>query len=268
VTFKPLGHMYDDGLDPDAPFDEDRWELYHVATDFSECHDLAGAEPDRLAALVERWWEEARRYQVLPLDNRPLAALHTPRPARWRDQTRTVLFAGAAPVPESVAPNVCNRSHVIAVDVVVPEGVAPEGVLVAQGSVLGGWSFYVLAGTLRYEHNLLGTERHQVVSDVMVTPGAHRLAFEFAKTAEFAGIGRLLVDGEVVGTGQIPRVTPARFSITGAGLTCGYEIGPAVSDDYRAPFRFNATLRRAVIDVSGAPFVDVDAQFRAIMSEQ
>ena len=36
VTFKPLGAMYDDGLDPDAPFDDDVWELYHVAEDLSE----------------------------------------------------------------------------------------------------------------------------------------------------------------------------------------------------------------------------------------
>ena len=42
VTFKPLAAMYDDGIDPDAPFDDDRWELYHVAVDFSECHDLRG----------------------------------------------------------------------------------------------------------------------------------------------------------------------------------------------------------------------------------
>ena len=33
--------MYDDGIDPDAPFDDDVWELYHVADDISECDDLA-----------------------------------------------------------------------------------------------------------------------------------------------------------------------------------------------------------------------------------
>ena len=62
----------------DAPFDDDVWELYHVAEDPSECHDLAAAEPERLAAMVDLWWEEARKYQVLPLDNRPIAALLRP----------------------------------------------------------------------------------------------------------------------------------------------------------------------------------------------
>ena len=51
------------------------WELYDLRADPSECHDLAAAEPERLAAMVERWWEEAERHQVLPLDNRPFSEL-------------------------------------------------------------------------------------------------------------------------------------------------------------------------------------------------
>ncbi len=268
VTFKPLGRMYDDDLDPDAPFDEDRWELYHVAEDFSECHDLAAAEPDRLADLVRRWWDEARRHRVLPLDNRPLAALLNPRPSRRRDRTRFVLRAMGAPVPETVAPNVHNRSHVLRAELDVAPGVTPNGVLVAQGSVLGGWTLYLLDGRPRYEHNLAGKERHRVEADAVVPPGRHHVGFEFARTADFAGVGRLFVDDELIGEGEIPRFTPARFSITGAGLTCGYEVGPAVSADYRAPFRCNAGLTRVTIDVSGAAYRDVEAEFAAIMAEQ
>src|SRR5262249_53896860 len=78
VTFHPLGAMYDDGLDPDAPFDDDVWELYHVAVDQSEVHDLAAQEPERLARMIELWWDEARANDVLPLDNRPLFAILNP----------------------------------------------------------------------------------------------------------------------------------------------------------------------------------------------
>ena len=77
VTFKPLGHMYDDGLDPDAPFADDVWELYRVADDLSECQNLASEQPEKLRELVDLWWVEAAKYQVLPLDNRPLAAILT-----------------------------------------------------------------------------------------------------------------------------------------------------------------------------------------------
>ncbi len=37
--------------------------------------DLASA---KLAEMIDRWWAEARAHQVLPLDNRPLAALEAP----------------------------------------------------------------------------------------------------------------------------------------------------------------------------------------------
>ena len=37
------------------------WELYHVAEDPSECHDLAAKHPDKLRELVSLWWAEAGR---------------------------------------------------------------------------------------------------------------------------------------------------------------------------------------------------------------
>jgi arylsulfatase len=72
----------------------------------------------------------------------------------------------------------------------------------------------------------------------------------------------------VVGEAPLPRLTPARFSITGGGVTCGYELGPAVSSEYEAPFRFNATVHRVVVDVIGARALDAESEFDAIMSEQ
>jgi hypothetical protein len=268
VTFKPLGELYDDGLDPDAPFDEDRWELYHVAVDPSECHDLAGAEPDKLAELVELWWHEARAHQVLPLDNRPLAALMNPRPSRHGDRDRYVYRPWGAPVPETVAVNVRNRSHVITVDVEVPAGVAAEGVLLAQGSVLGGWVLYLLDGRLRYVHNLANKRLDRVVSDTVVGPGGHRLVCAFTRTADFTGSVELFVDGDGAGSGEIAFFTPARFSITGSGLTCGYEVGPAISPDYAAPFGFTGAIRQATVDVSGVAFEDLEARLQAILAEQ
>jgi arylsulfatase len=268
VTFKPLAALYDDGIDPNAPFDEDPWELFHVAEDLSECHDLADAEPERLARMIDLWWQEARAHNVLPLDNRPLAALEHPRPSRVRDRTRYVYYPNASPIPESVAVNVRNRSHTVVVEATIDEGVPAEGVLLAQGSVLGGWTLFVLDERLRYEHNVAGRERHEVTSDVVLTPGRHRLGFEFEKTRDFAGVGRLHVDDVCVGEAEIPFVTPARHSITGAGLTCGYEVGPAISASYVAPFAFTGAIHRAVVDVTGRPFQDLTAELTAIMAAQ
>jgi arylsulfatase len=127
---------------------------------------------------------------------------------------------------------------------------------------------YALDGRLRYVHNLVGKDRHRIASDAVIAPGTRTLGFRFDKTAEFAGRGTLLVDDAPVGGGDIPFFTPVRFSITGAGLSTGYEAGPAISDDYVAPFPFNATLRRVTVDVRGEPHRDPGAEFEAIMSEQ
>jgi arylsulfatase A-like enzyme len=267
VTFKPLGQMYGDGIDPDAPFEDDVWELYHVAEDFSECDDLAAAEPERLAALVDRWWEEAGRYQVLPLDNRPIAALLAPR-RPFDDRDRYVFWPYGAPIPENVTVNVRNRSHTITAEVELPEVGTAEGVLLAMGTTLGGWSLHLLRGKLRYVHNFVGKSRYAVGSEVVVPPGAHELAFAFASHGDFSGTGRLLLDGTVVGEAEIPMTTPVRYSISGAGLTCGWEQGPPVGAGYTAPFRFTGTLRRVVVEVNGIGHRDPEAEFEAIMAEQ
>jgi len=267
VTFKPLGPMYDEHDDAHTPFEDDVWELYHVASDLSECTDLAAAEPARLAGLVARWWDEARRYQVLPLDNRPVAALLSPRRAP-DPRPRWTYWPNGAPVPETVAVNVRNRPHTITAHFEVTSGEVPEGVLLALGSVLGGWSFHLLRGRLRYVYNYVGKERFVVASDVVVGPGAHVGAFESHTSGDYRARGRLVLDGTVVGEGGIARVTPVRHSLTGGGMTCGWELGPAVGEGYRAPFAFTGMLTKVVVEVDGDRHHDPMGEFEAIMAEQ
>jgi arylsulfatase len=268
VTFKSLG-LAAGGNAYDLPFDDDVWELYHVAVDPSETRDLAAAESDRLESLIDLWWEEARRYNVLPLDNRVLFAILNPRPRRMRDHDAYVYRPYGAPVPETVAADVRNRSHSITATVEIPEDGVANGVLLALGCVLGGWSFHLHEGRLRYVHNLYGKERYAVAAGTAVPPGLHALEFQYIKTGD-GGDAVLSCDGEVIGMGEIPRFTPARFNNTGAGLTCGYELGPAIGDDYQAPFRCTATLHRVEVrlDVDGDTRPDPVAQFEAIMAEQ
>ena len=267
VTFHPVGPLYDD-QDPNAPFDDDVWELYHVAEDLSESRDLAGEHPDLLRGLVELWWAEAERNQVLPLDNRVLWALVHPKPdARARRESYRY-FPGAAQVPESVAVNVRNRSHALIVDVVVPESGPADGVLIAMGSALGGWSLHILDGRPRYVHNLYGKERHAVESAGPVPPGEHRIEFTFTKDEGLGGTGVLRCDGHEVGRAPIPRFTPSGFNGVGAGLTCGYEWGPAVGTGYTAPFPFPGTIRRAQVETRGPVVRDPLAELEAILSEQ
>jgi arylsulfatase len=278
VAYHPVGPLYDDGLDPNASFDVDAWELYHVTEDLSETRDLAAEHPDRLAALVELWWEEAARNQVLPLDNRVLWTLAHPKPDRRPARDRYRYFPGGAQVPEPVAANVRNRSHALVVEVEIPPGVVADGVLLALGSALGGWSLHLLDGRLRYVHNLYGKTRHVLAAGVATAPGRHLVRFDFTKDpvgpagtlapGALGGDAVLRCDGEVVAEGRIDRFTPSGFNGVGAGLTCGYEWGPAVGEGYIAPFPFNGTILRATVETTGPAVRDPLAELAAILAEQ
>ncbi|MGB2695675.1 MAG: arylsulfatase [Dehalococcoidia bacterium] len=252
---------------PEPTFDDDQWELYHVEEDISECHDLAIAEPERLRDMIDRWWAEAEKYQVLPLDNSPFDRLfgeqHSSLPAR----SRYVYYPGGATVPEDVAVNVRNRSHTITAEVEIPPEGA-DGMLLTQGSGLGGYALFVRDSRLHYVHNYVRLAEHRVSSNVELAPGAHTLAFHFVKTADHQGTGTLLIDGVAAGSVEIPRFTPTRFSLTGDGLTCGYAVALPVCDDYRAPFRFTGTLLRVVVEVDGPPFIDPQSEAEGAIRSQ
>jgi arylsulfatase A-like enzyme len=268
VTYKPLGPLYNDGLSWNAPFSEDRWELYHVADDPTEVHDLAESDPERLADLVERWWVEARNNQVLPLDNRPLHTIVNPKPDRRVPHLAMTYYPDTSPVPERVAANVKNRGHTIEADLTIEPGPPAEGVVLAQGSVLGGYSLHLLDGKPRYVHNLYGKELHLVASDERIPEGRHRLSYQFDRAEKGGGTGTISLDGAVVAEGVIPTFTVGAFSATGSGLTCGYEVGPPVGEGYDTPFRCTATIHSVTVTLSEHVPVNPMVEFERIMSEQ
>jgi arylsulfatase A-like enzyme len=248
-------------------FEDDAWELYDLRNDPTECHDLAAERPEKLQELIERWWAEAARYNVLPIDNRPFGASTQGRPWPIPSRRRYVYYPSGAMVPEWVAADVKNRNHIVTAEVVLGDEPV-EGVLVAQGSLLGGWSLYVKGGLLRYVHNFGGMEEHRVDAPFRAGPGRHTVEFRFERTGDHAGLGRLLLDGVVIGEGGIPRFTPAMFCPAGIGLTCGRDDLLPVTDDYEAPFRFSAHLERVVIEVDGEPHVDPVARAEIAIARQ
>ena len=268
VTYHPVGPLYDDGLSPNAPFEDDIWELYHVAEDLSECTDVAAEHADKVQELVALWWEEARRNDVLPLDNRVMEAIAHPKPDHRRPRDVYRYFQGGAPVPETVAVRLCNRSHRIDVAVDVPAGTVPSGVLLALGCALGGWSLHVLDGTVRYVHNLYGRSRYALEAGVSLEAGRHTIAFRFEAEKTGSGRATIDIDGQQVAEGTIERFTPAVFNEVGIGLTCGYEWGPAVGEGYTAPFEFNGTIERAEVTTLGPPVVNPALEIAAILAKQ
>ncbi len=174
---------------PVIAFDDDVWELYDTGKDWSQARDLSKEHPDKLHELQRLWLIEATRYNVLPLDDRAAERLNADiagRPTLVQGN-RQLLFGGMGRLTESSVVSIKNKSHAVTAEVVVPDGGA-QGVIVAQGGSIGGWSLYVKDGKPRYCYNLLGVQRFYVGSDRELPPGTHQVRMEFAYAG--GGLGK------------------------------------------------------------------------------
>ena len=237
---------------PDTAFDADRWELYHLAEDFSECHDRAAAEPERLAQLQALWWQEAEANHVLPLDERFGARFAENARRVQGARTQFVFHAGMGHLPTDVAPDVRSRGYDIVADVLIPPEGA-EGVLIAHGDATSGYALYLQGGHLVHDINIGGL--HQVLrSDRPVPPGRHRLGYRMqlgpmVLTPPIHGLGRVVVpasrtgslwiDGEQVG--ELAYKAGFTSLISWSGLDIGRDRASPVSH-YTAPFEFTGRL--------------------------
>jgi arylsulfatase len=264
VAFHPLPSVnYGDGRNPFAPFDEDEWELYHVAEDFSETTDLAAKEPEKLQELIDIWWREAERFHVLPLNNRP--GRHMDRRHRL---DRYVYQPGIGALNEMLAPNLRNRAFHIVAELDIVPGADPDGVIVAHGASSGGYAVYVKDRRLHYVHNLLGASIVDVGASVDLPDGHTNARVVFTPTGRFQGDVELFYDGLPVGQGHVARTTPISYGIT-AGFTVGYQRTSAVCDAYEAPFAIDhAVLKQVVIDGIGEPHRNEAAETRNALAQQ
>jgi arylsulfatase len=246
-------------------FDHDPWELYHLADDYAEEHDLAAEQPERLRQMIERWWAEAGKYNVLPLDDRDAGFLRAA--GRPGVRTRFTYYPGMARVERQSAPNITNRSYTINADVTIPNDPdnLAEGVLLAAGNRFGGYTLFVKDGRLVYEYNF-GEVRYVIRSDVGIAAGPHSYRFEFSKTGRHQGRGRLLIDGATVGEGELPQTWP--FVAAQAGLHCGRDDGSPVSDQYAVPFTFTGTLHRVVVELADDQQRDPAVEEQAVLAEE
>jgi arylsulfatase len=214
---------------------DDVWELYDTNTDWSQAHDLAAERPDKLAELQALFLEEARKYNVLPLDDRRIERFNPDlagRPQLVKGSSQ-LLFGGMGRLSENSVLNIKNKSHAITAEVEVPDAGA-EGVLIAQGGAFAGWSLYVQAGRPVYCYNLLGLQRFKIAGDAEIPAGTHQVRMAFAYDGGGLGKGgtvTLSIDGSPVAEGRVEGTVPMVFS---ADETCdiGSDTASPVSDDY------------------------------------
>ena len=256
-----------------SELDATRWELYHVAEDFAENHDVGADHRDRLIALIATWYVEAGRYEVMPIDGSGLARMAAEKPLVALPRERYTYRADTQSVPFFAAPRLLNRPHSITAEVEIPAAGA-EGVLLSQGTAAGGYALYVKGGKLRYVHNYVGRAWYSVESDDGLEPGTHRLRFEFEPTGEpdlqrgkgAPGRLQLYVDDTLVGNAEAPVTVP--FALNPGVLTCGANPGSPVTPDYPSPFKFTGTIHSVTVDVSGELIQDPEAELRVHMARQ
>jgi arylsulfatase A-like enzyme len=216
-------------------FDDDVWELYDTTKDWSQSNNLAKQMPEKLHELQRLWLIEAVRYNVLPLDDNLGARINSDtagRPQLIKGKSQ-ILFGSMGRLSENSVLNLKNKSHAVTAGIVVPTTGA-EGVIVAQGGNIGGWSLYAKGGKLKYCYNLLGIQQFYAESSGPLTPGDHQVRMEF--TYAGGGLGKggtatLYVDGKKVGEGKVGATAAMIFSADD-GCDVGCDTGSPVSPDY------------------------------------
>ena len=239
-----------------------KWELYHVAEDWTQNNDLAASHPDKLRELQDLFMIQAANHQVFPLDNSLATRLVAPRPSvtAGRDTfTYTGVLTGT---PNGDAPNLLNASYTITAEIDVPEG-GGNGMLVTHGGRFAGYGFYLLKGKPVFVWNLLDLKRPRWEAKDALTPGKHTLEFSFAYdglgvgTLAFnsvSGIGRggegvLKVDGQEVARQTMERTVPLILQWD-ENFDVGADTLTGVDDqDYQPPFAFDGKIEQLTIKI-------------------
>jgi arylsulfatase len=250
------------GMGSSKSFDEDTWELYDLRTDYSQYNDVAAKYPEKLKELQDAFLVEARKYQVLPLDDRVAERLNTAlRPSLIAGRTTFTYYQGARIADSSSAPTQ-NRSHTITAQLEVPKGGA-DGVLAAIGGTVSGFSLYVKGGHPIYEYNYLTARRTAVTGTEALAPGPNVVRVEFLYDGGGVGKGAtvsLFVNDKKVGQGRLEStIWVGRYSAD-ESFDVGGDFGSPVSSAYSSPYPFTGTIKKIVIDSQPATLTPADQQ--------
>jgi arylsulfatase len=251
-------------------FEEDTWELYKVDEDFSEYNDVGTKYPEKLRKLRELFWMEAVKYNVLPLDDRFIErADPSLRPSLIEGRTSFTYYPGAIRIPESSAPNTKNRSHTITVNLENPKE-GGDGVLVAEGGIVGGFSLYVKEGRPTYEYNWFTQARYKVAGSEKLPVGRCVISADFQYDGGGVGKGgkvSLFVNGKKVGEGRVDKTEPARFSADET-FDIGMDTGSPVSADYQSPNPYRGAIKDVRIELRASALSDAEEKQVRVLQQK
>jgi len=248
------------------------YELYDVTEDWTQFDNVADKYPEKVKEMANLFWEEADRYQVLPLDATVATRLVAPRPNLAAGRTEFTWSGEITGTPNGDARSILDASYTFTAEVDIPQGGA-EGMLVTQGGRFGGYGFYLLKGKPVFLYNLFDLKRARWEGADALTPGKHTLEFDFkydglgAGTLAFnnvSGIGRggtgvLKVDGKEVAQQTIEHTMPLTMQ-WGENFDIGADTGTPASDDYQVPFKFSGTLGKLTLKIDRPTLTQEDIE--------
>jgi arylsulfatase A-like enzyme len=251
---------------PRSTFDEDKWELYNTAEDFSGAIDLAAKNPEKLKEMQAAFLTEAVKYNVLPLDDRTQERFNPAiagRPDLLEGRTSLTVYPGMIGMKENAFINTKNRSHSITADVDIPKTGA-AGVILAQGGVHGGWSFYVKDGEPKFAYNYLGAVT-TLTSGERLPAGRVTVSYDFVYDGGkpgSGGTGAIFINGKKVATGRIDRTIPFLFGVETADV--GLDLYTPVTPDYKkGNNKFTGKINKVTIALKSMNAADEEAAKKA-----
>lgn len=238
------------------------WELYDLTKDWTQSDDVAAKYPEKVKELKELFLQEARKYQVLPLDASVAARIVAPRPNITAGRTEFVYTRPQVGIPQGDSPFILNSSYTITAEVDVPAGGA-EGMLLTSGGRFAGYGFYLLKGKPVFLWNLVDLKRIRWEAPDALSPGKHTVAFDFQYDGlgvgtlalnNMSGLGRsgtgaLKVDGAVVDSKKMEHTLPMILQWD-ESFDVGSDTLTGVNDaDYQPPFAFTGKLQKLTINI-------------------
>ncbi len=228
-------------------FAKDKWELYHVAEDFSESTDLAERHPEKLKELQEAFDEEAWKYNVYPLYDDMIQRLAKQQDRLFGDQKVFTYYApGAVRIAEKSSAPVKNRSHTIETTLEITG--KEEGVIAAVGGMTGGFSLFVKGQRVYFDYNYLDGVFYTLKSPKL-KKGINEVKYVFTKTVDFAGVGELFINGEKVAEAEMPQMHISTYSLAET-FDIGRDTGTQVSKLYKGLFPYTGLLDKVVITLT------------------
>ncbi len=253
------------------PLNNQVLQLYNLDKDFSQSQDIADKNPDKVKQMKQMFIDEAKKYQVFPMDASVAARIVAPRPNITAGRTEFAYTKPMTGLPQGDSPGLLNASYTITADIDVPQGGA-EGMILTSGGRFAGYGFYLLKGKPVFLWNLIDLKRIKWEGPDSLTPGKHIVEFDFkydglgVGTLAFnnmSGLGRpgtgvLKVDGKEVQTIKLEHTLPMILQWDEA-FDIGSDTLTGVNDaDYKPPFTFTGKLNKLTIKVDRPKLTEDD----------